>query len=395
MNAHLIASTKTLLNSLTRALKEPSIVVKAATQRAVGQRLSAFLPSVDSDILILEISPDQQASDLLDLEALSVRRPELAVILLCNQSDRDFLLSAMKAGAREVLSNPPSKEDLEQALKRIAEHREKLDERANGPGPAGKLVAFISCKGGSGATFIATNMAHLISGEFHRSCALIDLDLQSGDASFYMGHGMVKNNISDLTQQVDRLDGHLLSSSMHAVAPQLGLMAAPDEPATALSITAGQLERVLKVAKTQYDVVIVDLSQTLDALTITALDLADVIYLITENMMPCVRDTKRLVKLFRSLGYGDEKLRLVVNRYRPGVFVDLKQIEEASGLKVDHTLPNDFPAVAEAISLGEPLSKVNSNNAILKALRKSTAELLHTAVPKPLGWLGRWVGKVA
>lgn len=395
MNAHLIASTDTLLNSLIGAVKAEGIAVKVAAKMDGVNGLGAVLPGVESDILILELASAQEASDLSELEALSARRPELGVILLSNQSDKDFLLSAMRAGAREVLSNPPSKEGLEQALKRIAEHRQKLVERPAGPMSAGKLVAFISCKGGSGATFIAANMAHLISGEFHKSCALIDLDLQSGDASFYMGHGTVKNNISDLTQQVDRLDGHLLSSSMHSVGPQLGLMAAPDEPATALSITAGQLERVLSVAKTQYDVVIVDLSQTLDALTIKALDMADVIYLITENMMPCVRDTKRLVKLFRSLGYGDEKLRLVVNRYRPGVFVDLKQIEEASGLKVDHTLPNDFPAVAEAISLGEPLSKVNSNNAILKALRKATAELLHTAVPKPLGWIGRWVGKAA
>jgi pilus assembly protein CpaE len=242
---------------------------------------------------------------------------------------------------------------------------------------------------------LAANTAYLIAQTFNRRCVLVDLDLQYGDASYYLGQDGVRNNISELTQQIDRLDAQLLNSCMHSVSPGLNLLAAPDEPGVALAITAGQLEQVLNLAQRMHDVVLLDLDGTIDAVTLKALDMADVVYVVMECNLPVVRNAKRLVKLFRSLGYGDDKLKLLVNKFQKDDVLDVKSIEQAVGIRVHHTIPNQLVAVTEAFNLGKPLELLHPQNGLLKALREITSSLLHAPIPRTRGWMDRWMRKAA
>jgi pilus assembly protein CpaE len=130
----------------------------------------------------------------------------------------------------------------------------------------------------------------------------------------------------------------------------------------------------------------------MDGLAIQSLDMADVVYLVMDNTMPSVRDAKRLVKLFRTLAYSDDKLRVLVNRYDSKGFVDLKSIEEAIGLPVTQTLPQQYDEVSESINLGRPLVKMHPKNSVVDALRLVAANFLQTSPPKNKTWLSRWVG---
>ena len=59
--------------------------------------------------------------------------------------------------------------------------RRVAHKRAPAPAaPQGEVLAFMACKGGSGASFIAANIAHILSTQSERKVALIDLDLQFG-----------------------------------------------------------------------------------------------------------------------------------------------------------------------------------------------------------------------
>src|SRR6185369_8779200 len=135
--------------------------------------------------------------------------------------------------------------------------------------------------------------------------------------SYFMTDSPAKCTLADLTRQVERLDANLLSASMLRVAPKFSLLAAPEEPEAALAITASQLERVLDVAARNCDILVLDVERMIDAVTVKALDRADLVFLVLQNMLPHVRDTRRLVRTLRGLGYPDTKLRLVVNRYDP------------------------------------------------------------------------------
>jgi pilus assembly protein CpaE len=395
MNTYLLASDATKLELLLSTVQSQGLTVKTAVVRAEGQTLMSFLQNMTSGILLVCSSQAQRTADLEALETMTWSSPQLSVILISESDTKDDLVRAMRSGVREVVASPLAQSDLIAALRRVMAHHEKMRIPDDGYVGVGKIVAFISCKGGSGSTFLAANTAHLIAETFNRRCVLVDLDLQYGDASYYMSQDAVKNNISDLTQQIDRLDAQLLSSCMHSISPRLNLLAAPDEPGVALAITASQLEQVLTLARRTHEFVVLDLDSTIDAVTLKALDMADVVYVAMECNLPVVRNAKKLVKLFRSLGYGDDKLRLLVNKYQSDGLLGVKSIEQAVGIKVHHTIPNQVAAVTEAFNLGKPLVLLDPQNGVLKALREITSTLLHAPLPKARGWMDRLMRKAA
>lgn len=391
MKATLISCSDKVLEQLRSSVEAEGYAVGDSLVRADKQPLQPLLDNITSDLLILDSTGGEQlTADLQILEACVNAHPGLTVIVLSPTRDADTLTAAMRAGVREVLPSPPAPADLAATLRRFAQRP------ANGgaaPVKRGRVIAFITCKGGSGATFLATNLAHLLASEYQKETAFLDLDLQFGDASFYVAEGPGKSDLTTLTQQIDRVDAKLLSASMLHIAPMFSLLPAPEAPETALTVTASQLERVLEVAQGSYDVVVLDLERFLDGMAIKALDMADHVFLVMENLMPYVRDAKRLVRVCRALGYPDDKMHLIVNRYEKGGAIDLAQIEKAVGLPVFRTIPNSFADVAQAINTGVSLAKVNPHNPVVQALREIAAEITGSNMPRPHGWFDRLFGK--
>lgn len=394
MSSFVIASDESLLNTLRGSVLQSKLPLQSAALRPPGQALLPLLNGIDSGILLLDSIPSQLAEDLTALETWLRSRPQLNVLLFSEDSSKDLLMRAMRAGVRELLPLPPPPQDLALSLGRWSDSLTIVSHSATAATPA-RLVAFMGCKGGTGTSFVAANMAYIMADEHKLSCAFVDLDLQSGDASFYLGSGANKNTLSDLTRQIDRLDAQLLSSCLHAVTPQLNLLAAPQDLESAMAISAHDIEKVLALVRNLHKQVIVDLPRNLNALSLKVLDMADVVYIVMQNNTPDVRDAQRLVSMLRSLGCQEDKLRLLVNRFAPDGWVSLSDLEKTVGLKVSQTIPHNPQWVNEALHTGQPLSAVHAHNAVMHALRESTGDVLDTRSPKPRHWMQRWISKAA
>ncbi|MGE5095475.1 MAG: AAA family ATPase [Betaproteobacteria bacterium] len=367
MKIDIVCSSARTLEAIRRLAASEGCEIGQAVVRNAGEPLPPYLRLATGDALLLEGSCADTA-DLATIEKVTAERRGLAVLMLSPVNGSEDLMAAMRAGVREVLQTPPKPAELAAALARIA--RRRL-ERA----PKGRVVSFIPCKGGSGATFLAANVAHMLATIAERRTALIDLDLEYGDASFFVAAEPAKSNVVEVAQQGERLDGQLLVSSMLTVAPRFTILPAPSEPEAALAITPQQLERLIEVARETFEFVVLDLQRALDPLTVTALDKSDAIYLVMENMIPYVRNAKRMVGVLRGLGYADSKMRLVLNRYERRSVVTIAEIERTVGLKVSHLVPNSWEDVAQSTNLGVPLAQLNSRNAVVHALRNVLDEL--------------------
>ena len=96
--------------------------------------------------------------ELTQVEYVTTHYPQIAVVLLCATTSPDFLIRAMRAGVREVLPLPLVHRALHEAHR---PHRRKLGRRRALRN--GKVLAFIACKGGSGATFLSTNFGYALA----------------------------------------------------------------------------------------------------------------------------------------------------------------------------------------------------------------------------------------
>ena len=163
--------------------------------------------SPDIGLVALDDDPDRA----LDLVArLSENSPKCAVLVTSCSHDGQLILRAMRAGAKEFLTQPLKIEDLLAALGRISERRGGTGEnRIRGS----QVVAVAGSLGGVGNTSLAVNLACVLAQNSKNSVTLVDLDLCLGDADVFLD-AIPDFTLVDVAQNVTRLDFSLLKRSL-------------------------------------------------------------------------------------------------------------------------------------------------------------------------------------
>lgn len=335
------------------------------------------------DVIIFEASGDAQG-DLQWIAKLNLRHPSIILILLMPDQSANSLLDAMRAGVREVLPSPVSRLALQSSLALI---EEKISHQGT-PRQTGAVLSFIPCKGGSGGTFIAANLAYVLASEENKKVLLMDLNLHFGDAVLFISDQAPSSNLADVARQIMRMDASFLASSVLPVLPNFGVLAAPEDPVQAMSVKPEHIESLLNLARSEYDFIIIDVGRALDPVSIKALDQSDVIFPVMQLTLPFIRDAKRLMDVFHSLEYSRDKIKLLVNRYEKTSEIRLEDVEQTLNAKVFKTLPNSFKAVAASVNQGIPINKLAHGNPVSKSLLELAHALASEEEENSSWWTG-------
>lgn len=350
------------------------------------ERLGPVLDQGQADLVVLDEVCCTE-SDLVTLEQFSQHHPHAAFIMLSPAVPSELLIHAMRIGVRDVLPTPVVADDLRAAVARLEQKIQDIGKR-----PMGKVLAFIACKGGSGATFLASNLGYVLASEYGKKVALFDLNLQFGDAALFVSDKVPATTLAEVARNLTRLDATFLGSSMVQVLPNYGVLAAPENPAQAADVLPQHIEVILKLAAAEYDYVILDVGRNLDAVSVKALDQANLIFPVLQETLPFIRDAKRILSTLLTLGYGRDKIHLIVNRFEKGGDILLDDVERTLGMKVFATLPNSFEAVSASVNQGVPILKLAKRDPVTKGLLKLGHDLEQGFEEHKGGWLGHLFG---
>ncbi|ATQ73895.1 histidine kinase [Massilia violaceinigra] len=390
MKIAIVSPDKLRINEIGQLLQGGAHVV-LPTVGGAGDLL-ALAGRDQPDLMLVDGCAD--SAGLAAIGALTSGHPHIAVVLLCAICTPDFLINAMRSGVREVLPAPLAPAELEAALLRIGAKLRGAQAHSEG-----KVLAFISCKGGSGATFLATSLGYQLAQT--RSVLLVDLNLQFGDALAFVHDGRPASTLADVARAIARLDASFLAASTVKVTPNFSILAAPDDHAQAVEISAAHVEAVLALAVRHYDYVVLDIGRPVTTLSIKALDRAYRIYPVLQAGLASIRNAKKMLAIFKSLDYGADKIELIVNRFERKGAIGVAEIERALGKYAIHTVANSYKQVTAAIDHGEPLTANARANPVLHGVAALAEALMtrpqaaHTAqdgVPSRL--FGRLTGRL-
>jgi pilus assembly protein CpaE len=369
--------------------------------KAVLQQMHTILANTDNEVLTMpgetsdlrgiakELTPDlmlidgrnKEALDLEHVERLTMQYPAVAVILVSDVVSPKFLLAAMRAGVREVLSPSHLQEMLGAAVERISA---KLS--AAHASDHAKIHAFIGTSGGSGTTFLVTNFGYQLA-QSHK-VLLIDLNLQFGDALSFVQDGKASKTIGDIARDIKRLDSSLLNATTIHLTPTYHILAAPEEPGQAADIRPEHIDAILSLAVTQYDIVLLDMPRIVDAMLMTALDRAASIFLVLQASVPHLRNADKLLSAFRSLDYSRDKVELILNRYDKRNEITIDKIHKALGHLEVHTIANGYRQVSTAINQGVPLMQLERKHGVIRSLNQ-LGDAMTPAPEHPVGLFER------
>lgn len=325
---------------------------------------SRVQPQLRREPCELLVAHVQAPSDLVLLESLCLEQPSLHVILLAESLSPDLLLQAMRAGAREVLPLPLNEAALQQALVRVM-HRMGMADRKGG---AGQVWAFMPVRGGVGATLLATNLGYTLADQHGKSVILIDLNLPFGEAEVYVGGERAQHCLADITEKTALLDEAMLNSVLVKAHAKMGILATGDQLERSVAITPDQLGTVIQMATRMADYVFLDVSATLNGVSLAALDRASRIVPVLDAAFPVVRNAKRMTDLFRRLGYTKDKILPLVNRYDGTGQITTEDIAKALDLKVWHVLPDRTEAAFASLNEGVPLLQLRPRDPLTRKL---------------------------
>ncbi|MEJ2115426.1 MAG: AAA family ATPase [Gammaproteobacteria bacterium] len=324
------------------------------------------------DILVLDLSLAWKD----ELKALSQRsrseRPTM--IAIGAEGNPEMMRLAMKAGARDFFTHPVVADELVNSLCQIVEDSSSTN------GAKAKISAVINAKGGSGASFLASNLAHIAASHYQLKMALIDLDLQFGSLPLYLDLSP-REGIIEAVANIDQLDSTALKAHMTKHESGLHLLASKnDQLSSNWTISENSLIRLLEIASNTYTHLLVDLPRQIDPLTTTVLERADQILVVIQQDIASLRDAKQLIRIITSvMGVPKGNLQIFINRHNPKSAITEADIKEALNIKSVSIIPNDFKRAVEATNTGVPLY-VNERNA---AITKSLINLVDKICDKP------------
>jgi pilus assembly protein CpaE len=349
----------------------------------LGDGLKQLTPATDKEFLDLIVIDrlNDGADDLATLEQLCLLYPGMAIIFLCENASPEFLIGAIRLGVKDVL--PLNADALLAAVVRI----EGKSKQVVTPHKMGKVIVVMASKGGSGATFLACNLGYILASEYQVKVALLDLNLQFGDATLFLSDQVPPNTLDDVANNISRLDASFLASSMVHVLPNYSILAAPEDAEHAEDVEPEHIEALITLSKSQYDYIIIDAGRMLNATNLKALDQADMIFLVLQQTLPFIRDSRRLIQTLQSLGYIKEKINLIVNRYEKRADINLEDVEATLGMPVFKTIPNSYESVSASVNQGVPIQKIAKHDSVTKSLEEWSGMLIYGPEHKKNNWL--------
>jgi pilus assembly protein CpaE len=344
-------------------------VVGAAASGAEALTLAAKL---QPDVVLMDINMPGM-DGIATTEQLAATVPTTSIVMMSVQGEADYLRRSMLAGAREFLVKPFSSDELVASIRQVYQReRDKIDrmvERsaaaagsngssaaaAAGDAKPGRIVTIFSPKGGVGRTTVAVNLAVAAATELGQRVVLVDGSLQFGDVGVLLNLNPKNKSIADLIPEIS--GGGEPESVEHVVVNHssgIRVLLAPPSPEMAELITTAYMKKVLEQLRATHDLVIVDSWPWIHESTLSLLDMSDLILTLLTLEITNIKNIRLFLEVAEQLGYGEEKIRLVLNRADSALGIRVADVENSIGRKIDETIVSDGRSVVYALNRGVP-----------------------------------------
>lgn len=326
-------------------------------------------------ISVVLLGPNLPTGDALKVaERLQITAPDVSVVLVLGALSAELLQSALRAGVRDVLPESFAPQQLVDSIARAELLWRQIRERGAGPtevereARANKIITVFSSKGGCGKSFVASNLAVLLAQRSGTEVAMVDLDLQFGDLAIML-QLFPARTIHDAASNLDRLDAQALRGYLTPHRAQVYLLAAPLEPGLADTISAESVKTILKMLKQTFQFTLVDSPPSFTDHVLAALDESDECVLITSMDVPSIKNLKLSLQTLELLGFGRDRIRLVLNRADSKVGLRVQEVEKTLNTTVDITIPSSIE-VPRSINRGTPLVTEDPRSPVVSSIVK-------------------------
>jgi pilus assembly protein CpaE len=236
----------------------------------------------------------------------------------------------------------------------------------------GHMIVVCGAKGGLGKTMLAINLA-LSLYKKGRQVALWDGDFQFGDVDISLNL-QPAFNMKDVIEGIETLDTFSFQSLLTKHDSGVNVLPSPDRPEFADLITPSILLKTLDYLVSQHDYLVVDTGAGLNEQSLSLIEHATTILLVTTSGLAPIKHTKSMLEIFRTLDL-EERVKVIINRSTMESMAPIEKILETLQIETAFSIPNNFMEVHHSLDIGLPLVTSRSKSDVAKAIFKMAETL--------------------
>lgn len=327
-------------------------------------------------------------SGLARLEVIHDELPAMTLLLAFNRRPDAALRDIVRTGAVDLVQMPVDDSVLRESLERVLELARKqhvapvvqtvsANGAVNGHSRQGVVFTMSSATGGCGKTFLATNLAYLLSHYTGKRACIVDLDLQFGEVSTalrlrpkYTIYDALQRDNTDESDLREHIEEYMVSHETG-----VAVLAAPKDPSEADRIDPPDVSRVISALRNRFDYVVVDTPAALTEVVLAAFDLSDTLFSMATLDLPSVRNMGVFLNTLERLKIPADNVRLIMNKAESDVGIDVEQVRKLFPQGFKAVLPY-AKEVSRSINLGMPVLAASPTAPISRLILEGFKELL-------------------
>ena len=307
------------------------------------------------------------------------RTARTPIIVLSAAKQEQDILAGYAHGADDYIGKPIDLAVLAAKIETILRQTRTVAEAVAAPRKLGMVIAFAHGKGGVGATTLAANVAAALAAD-GKTVVLIDLNLQFGNAAMFFDLRPRTTIVDFARSDIGRVTEDDFNQYLADHQSGVRILAAPSSPEEAELVSVGAVQQAIDLARGGRDAVVLDLATNLDEITLAALDVTDIVCVVTTPHLASLRSTSDTLAMLTRIGIADERILVAVVR-NTAKGIDDAGVAKFLKRKADNVVP--FAEKADAAAdLGVPYVLAEPNDKTTVALKQLTLRLAtRKAVP--------------
>jgi pilus assembly protein CpaE len=338
--------------------------IRVVGEASDGKEALEKVLQLKPDLVLMDINMGEvgKSDGLWATQEITLRNPQTGIIIISVQDESDYMRQAMSAGARDYLVKPFDSDELFKTIETVSERERAKWQNlpvqaaavASKPGLA-RTYSIFSPKGGVGKSVITANLAVEVKRRTRKRALLLNVSPKST-----MAH------IAECAPpefDADFVETHISDSSSG-----VRVLAAPLKPEYSEVVTSEIVQKVLDIARHQYDYIFIDTVPSFGPEILIALDRSDGIFLVVAPDFLALKNVTLGLAVMDTLNYPKEKVHLVLNRAQSLSSVRLKDIEKGLQRRIEVEIPSDGELVVASVNRGQPLVLSHPASPVAKAI---------------------------
>lgn len=346
----------------------------ADAQIAVGPIENAIKALNERDVapqyMIIDIASREQ--DVLDdIDRLADHcEPHLRVVVIGSVNDIAFYREVKQRGILEYFNRPAQAGDIRSVLIQSSQD-------AAG-GSNGTVISCMSAASGDGASTVAVNLAYSLANQYKQPTVLVDMDYQFGlvagslDVTASFG-------IHELFDQPDRgLDMQLVDKMLVKYGQHLNIIASHGELRMLPAIPAELIGDLIRILRTRFTFVVIDVPHVWTPWTAAALTYADHRVMIAQLWLRSLTHASRLLGAWQTMGVDSDAISVLINRsgakFKEAITVE--DFERICHQPIAVHINNDIKTVAQAETQGKTIFETGQGQVLQQQINEFARDLV-------------------